>query len=88
MQPDLGGTTRRLSAVTMSSADIQARIGPALVDYSGNGIFPSEESVAAANIEDAALPGALRVLNNAKIELEVCSLNVYSPHPTCHKFPC
>lgn len=55
----------------MSSSAIQARIGPALVDYAGNGKFPVEESVAAANIEDSVLPGALLVLNNAQTELEV-----------------
>lgn len=55
----------------MSSADIQARIGPVLVNYAENGTFPGEESVAAAHIEDTILPDALDVLNIAKTELEV-----------------
>lgn len=55
----------------MSSADIQARIGPVLVNYAENGTFPGEESVAAAHIEDTILPDALDVLNMAKTELEV-----------------
>lgn len=54
----------------MSSADIQARIGPVLVNYAENGTFPGEESVAAAHIEDTILPDALDVLNMAKTELE------------------
>lgn len=58
----------------MSSLDVQARIGPALVEYSGNGTFPDEESVAAAHMEDAMLPEALNVLNSAKAGLEVCLL--------------
>lgn len=58
--------------VAMSSLDIQACIGPALVDYAENDKFPDDESVAAANIEDSALPGALAILNNAQTELEVC----------------
>lgn len=61
----------------MSSQDVQARIGPALVDYSGSGTFPEEESVAAAHIEDAILPEALNALNNAKASLEV-SFNLIS----------
>jgi hypothetical protein len=68
----------------MTSLDIQARIGPALVDYAGNGTFPEEESVAAAHIEDSTLPEALNVLNNAKTELEVrnCTLRSLSHmHP-------
>jgi centromere/kinetochore protein ZW10 len=67
----------------MSSLDIQARIGPALVDYAGNGTFPEEESVAAAHIEDSTLPEALNVLNNAKAELEVCNCTFYVPYLTC-----
>lgn len=57
----------------MSSIDIQARIGPALVNYAADSTFPDEEFVAAANIEDSALPGALQSLNKAKDELAVCS---------------
>jgi hypothetical protein len=57
--------------LNMSSEDIQARIGPALVEYSGSGTFPDDETVAAAHINDAALPEALNLLNKAKTELEV-----------------
>lgn len=71
----------------MSSQDIQARIGPALVDYSGNGTFPEEESVAAAHIEDDILPEALNALNNAKTDLEV-SFNLISKPPMAHQVPC
>lgn len=55
----------------MSSQDVGLQIGPVLVDYSSNGIFPEDESVAAAHIEDALLPDALNVLNDSKAALEV-----------------
>ena len=67
----------------MSSADIQARIGPALVDYSGSGAFPDDELVAAAHIEDTILPDALNLLNNAKTELEVHFLALSTPPSSC-----
>ena len=55
----------------MPSPEIQARIGLAIVEYSSNGTFPDEESVAAAHIEDAVLLKALSLLNTAKSDLEV-----------------
>jgi protein transport protein DSL1/ZW10 len=55
----------------MSSSDIQARLGQTLIDFSSNGIFPEEEAVSAATLDDSALPAALVALNDAKAELEV-----------------
>jgi centromere/kinetochore protein ZW10 len=55
----------------MVSEDIQARIGPAIVDYSENGAFPEEETLAAASVGDSVLPAALKALNDAKLDLEV-----------------
>ena len=65
----------------MSPRDIQSRIGPALVAYSSHDIFPEEELVAAAHIEDASLLEAFNALNNAKAELEVRSNSI--SHGTC-----
>lgn len=60
----------------MSGHDNPVRIGRVLVDYSSNGIFPEEESVAATHFEDSLLPGALNALNDSKAALEVTSKHV------------
>lgn len=57
----------------MSSSDIQARLGAALVDFAENGTFPDEDAAAAADLETSGLPIALQALNDAKASLEVSS---------------
>jgi hypothetical protein len=62
-------------------ADIQARIGPALVDFAAKGHYP-DDAVAGAQLEASGLPEAYKTLDRAKSELEVWkihSLNVQSP---------
>ena len=58
----------------MSSADVQARIGQALVDFAAKSQYPDDEAVIAANVEGSALPIALKLLSNAKSSLEVGSV--------------
>ena len=60
-----------MASNAMERNGIQTQIGVALVDFAQDGTFPEEEAVVSANIEDSALPGALRALNEAKTALEV-----------------
>lgn len=55
----------------MASSQTPADLGQVLVDFTVNGIFPESESVSSAPITPAALNAALKVLNDAKVELEV-----------------
>jgi hypothetical protein len=55
----------------MSSSDVQARVGRALVDFAVKSQYPDEEAVIAADVESSALPVALELLSNARSSLEV-----------------
>ena len=68
------GAANKGSSCNMSSSDIEEQLGPALIDFATNGIFP-EEAVSAAYVHDSALPAALIALNDAKIALEVWLLH-------------
>jgi hypothetical protein len=62
----------------MASANIQARLGDALVNFAENQAFPEEEEISAASLESSTLQPALTALNNAKIALEVgCNSSLY-----------
>ncbi len=55
----------------MASSQAPADLGQVLVDFTVNGIFPEDEAVSAAQVTPSALNTALKVLNDAKAELEV-----------------
>jgi centromere/kinetochore protein ZW10 len=56
----------------MASGSHETPLGDALIRFSVDGQFPEEEAVSAAYVEDSALPIALKALNDAQSELEVC----------------
>ena len=68
----------------MSAPDSQARFGQALVDFSSNAIFPEEETISSAPIEESALPAALSALDAAKADLEVLP----DPQESTLSLPC
>jgi centromere/kinetochore protein ZW10 len=57
----------------MASGNHETPLGDTLIQFSVDGKFPEEEAVSAAYVEDSALPVALKALNDAQTELEVCS---------------
>jgi protein transport protein DSL1/ZW10 len=55
----------------MAALQEQDVLGQAIVNFSRDGVFPEEDEVSAMQIEDSALPGALRILAAVKLDLEV-----------------
>ena len=54
----------------MASAAVQDQLGQVLIDFSTNGVFPEEESVSAAYVQQPHLAPALAALSTARSELE------------------
>ena len=69
--PAQDGITKHTVLANMSSSDIQAQVGRALVDFAVESQYPDEEDVGAAKVESSALPTALDLLNVARVDLEV-----------------